>query len=100
MVAEPEETTGGRTMIRSRQVTRPDPADCGVAVAFRTDARYPHMTVEETREFGPKMNGHHRAETARQPPEASRIPKRHQYPGRGSVAPATKCKACRPAVRR
>ena len=44
MVAGLEETTDGRISIGTRDVTREDPAERGVAMVFQTYALYPHMT--------------------------------------------------------
>ena len=49
--------TEGQIHIGSRDVTRVDPAERGVAMVFQTYALYPHMTVEENMGFGLKMNG-------------------------------------------
>jgi len=73
MIAGLEETTSGRIGIGSRDVTRMDPAERGVAMVFQTYALYPHMTVEENMGFGLKMTGHPKAEIASKVAEASRI---------------------------
>ena len=52
MVAGLEETTDGEITIGTRDVTRLDPSDRGVAMVFQTYALYPHMTVEENMGFG------------------------------------------------
>ncbi|MEQ8365928.1 MAG: ABC transporter ATP-binding protein, partial [Roseicyclus sp.] len=62
MVAGLEETSGGSISIGSRDVTRVDPSERGVAMVFQTYALYPHMTVEENMGFGLKMTGHPAAE--------------------------------------
>ena len=73
MVAGLEETSEGHIHIGSRDVTRLDPADRGVAMVFQTYALYPHMTVEENMGFGLKMNGHAAAEIKSKVAEASSI---------------------------
>ncbi|GAB4382429.1 ABC transporter ATP-binding protein [Albidovulum sp.] len=79
MIAGLEETTEGRIRIGSRDVTRLDPAERGVAMVFQTYALYPHMTVAENMGFGLRMNGHPRAEIAAKVAEASRILKLDDY---------------------
>ena len=56
MIAGLEETTDGNIAIGSRDVTRMDPSERGVAMVFQTYALYPHMTVEQNMGFGLKMN--------------------------------------------
>ncbi|NCO21420.1 MAG: sn-glycerol-3-phosphate ABC transporter ATP-binding protein UgpC [Rhodobacterales bacterium] len=79
MVAGLEETTGGQMTIGTRDVTREDPAERGVAMVFQTYALYPHMTVAENMGFGLKMTGHPRADIDRKVAEASRILKLDEY---------------------
>ena len=79
MVAGLEETTEGQMKIGSRDVTRLDPAERGVAMVFQTYALYPHMTVEENMGFGLKMNGHPASEIKAKVTEASRILKLDDY---------------------
>ncbi|WP_226782912.1 ABC transporter ATP-binding protein [Oceaniglobus trochenteri] len=79
MFAGLEETTGGKIAIGSRDVTRDDPAERGVAMVFQTYALYPHMTVAENMGFGLKMNKHPRAEIDKKVAEASRILKLDDY---------------------
>jgi lactose/L-arabinose transport system ATP-binding protein len=62
MIAGLEETTSGKIAIGTRDVTRLDPAQRGVAMVFQTYALYPHMSVAENMGFGLKMNGHPKAE--------------------------------------
>ena len=64
MIAGLEETTEGTISIGTRDVTRADPSERGVAMVFQTYALYPHMTVEENMGFGLKMNGVPKAEIA------------------------------------
>ena len=73
MIAGLEETTEGRIEIGTRDVTRLDPAERGVAMVFQTYALYPHMSVRENMGFGLKMSGHDKAEVARKVDEAARI---------------------------
>jgi lactose/L-arabinose transport system ATP-binding protein len=73
MIAGLEETTGGTMRIGTRDVTRIDPSERGVAMVFQTYALYPHMTVGENMGFGLKMTGHPKAETAAKVAEAARI---------------------------
>ncbi|WP_136659536.1 sn-glycerol-3-phosphate ABC transporter ATP-binding protein UgpC [Nitratireductor sp. XY-223] len=79
MVAGLEETTEGKISIGTRDVTRMDPAQRGVAMVFQTYALYPHMTVKENMGFGLKMNGHPKAEIEEKVAEATRILKLDQY---------------------
>ena len=79
MVAGLEETTEGKMSIGTRDVTRLDPAERGVAMVFQTYALYPHMTVEENMGFGLKMNGHPASEIKEKVAEASRILKLDEY---------------------
>ena len=73
MVAGLEETTNGQINIGTRDVTRLDPSERGVAMVFQTYALYPHMTVGQNMGFGLKMNGHPVAEVNEKVSEASRI---------------------------
>ena len=79
MVAGLEETSEGKIAIGTRDVTRLDPAERGVAMVFQTYALYPHMTVEENMGFGLKMTGHPKDEIRRKVGEASRILKLDDY---------------------
>ena len=79
MVAGLEETTEGTIRIGTRDVTRADPAERGVAMVFQTYALYPHMSVEENMGFGLRMNGHPKAEIKEKVAEASRILKLDDY---------------------
>ncbi len=79
MVAGLEETTDGSIRIGSRDVTRTDPSERGIAMVFQTYALYPHMTVAENMGFGLKMTGHPKGEIDRKVAEASKILKLDQY---------------------
>lgn len=79
MVAGLEDTTEGKIAIGSRDVTRLDPAERGVAMVFQTYALYPHMTVAENMGFGLKMTGHPKAEVNAKVAEASRVLKLDDY---------------------
>ena len=79
MVAGLEETSDGKISIGSRDVTKADPAERGVAMVFQTYALYPHMTVAENMGFGLKMTGHPKAEIDAKVKEASRILKLDEY---------------------
>jgi len=79
MVAGLEETSAGEIDIGTRDVTRLDPSDRGVAMVFQTYALYPHMTVAENMGFGLKMNGHPKSEIEAKVTEASRILKLDPY---------------------
>ncbi len=79
MVAGLEETSGGAIHIGSRDVTKADPAERGVAMVFQTYALYPHMTVAENMGFGLKMTGHPKSEVDSKVKEASRILKLDDY---------------------
>ena len=79
MIAGLEETSEGHIHIGTRDVTRMDPSERGVAMVFQTYALYPHMTVEENMGFGLKMNGVPRDEIARKVDAASDILKLDDY---------------------
>ncbi|KPP88087.1 MAG: ABC-type galactose uptake system ATPase component [Rhodobacteraceae bacterium HLUCCA08] len=79
MIAGLEETSAGKIEIGTRDVTRMDAADRGVAMVFQTYALYPHMTVEENMGFGLRMTGHPRDEIQAKVAEASRILKLDDY---------------------
>jgi len=79
MVAGLEETTDGQINIGTRDVTRMDPSERGVAMVFQTYALYPHMTVEQNMGFGLKMNGHPAAEIKKKVDTASGILKLDEY---------------------
>ncbi|MCG6904129.1 MAG: sn-glycerol-3-phosphate ABC transporter ATP-binding protein UgpC [Rhodobacter sp.] len=86
MVAGLEETSEGAIRIGSRDVTRVDPAERGVAMVFQTYALYPHMTVRDNMGFGLKMNGHPKAEIEAKVAEATRILKLDEYLSRKPAA--------------
>jgi len=73
MIAGLEETTEGRILIGTRDVTRMDAADRGVAMVFQTYALYPHMSVAENMGFGLRMTGHPKDEIRAKVAEAARI---------------------------
>ncbi|MFD1342179.1 ABC transporter ATP-binding protein [Litorisediminicola beolgyonensis] len=79
MIAGLEETSDGKIFIGSRDVTRVDAADRGVAMVFQTYALYPHMTVEENMGFGLRMTGHPKDEIKSKVSEAARILKLGDY---------------------
>ena len=79
MVAGLEETSEGTILIGTRDVTRADPSERGVAMVFQTYALYPHMTVAENMGFGLKMTGHPKDQIASKVREASRILKLDEY---------------------
>jgi len=79
MIAGLEETSDGTVHIGSRDVTRADPSERGVAMVFQTYALYPHMTVGENMGFGLKMNGVPKAEIAKKVKQASDILKLDDY---------------------
>ncbi len=79
MVAGLEETTAGAINIGTRDVTRADPSERGVAMVFQTYALYPHMTVAENMGFGLKMTGHPKDAITKKVAEASRILKLDEY---------------------
>ena len=79
IIAGLEETTEGKISIGTRDVTRMDPAQRGVAMVFQTYALYPHMTVKENMGFGLKMNGHPKDEIEEKVAEATRILKLDEY---------------------
>ena len=86
MVAGLEDTTAGQINIGTRDVTRMDPSDRGVAMVFQTYALYPHMTVKENMGFGLRMNKHPKAEIEEKVAEASRILKLDDYLARKPAA--------------
>jgi lactose/L-arabinose transport system ATP-binding protein len=86
MVAGLEETTEGFMSIGSRDVTRMDPAERGVAMVFQTYALYPHMTVRDNMGFGLKMNGHPKEVIVEKVAEATRILKLEDYLDRKPAA--------------
>ena len=55
MVAGFEEPTAGEIVIDGRVVNDVDPGDRGVGMVFQTHALFPHKTVAENIEFGPRM---------------------------------------------
>ncbi|MFN3972053.1 MAG: ABC transporter ATP-binding protein [Gemmobacter sp.] len=73
MVAGLEDTSAGAIRIGTRDVTRADPSERGVAMVFQTYALYPHMTVAENMGFGLKMTGHPKPEITAKVAEAARI---------------------------
>ena len=79
MIAGLEETSGGEIRIGTRDVTRLDPAQRGVAMVFQTYALYPHMTVAENMGFGLKMTGHPKAEIREKVGRAADILKLDDY---------------------
>ncbi len=79
MIAGLEETTGGAIRIGTRDVTRLDPAQRGVAMVFQTYALYPHMSVAENMGFGLKMTGHPKAEIRQKVGRAADILKLGPY---------------------
>jgi len=86
MIAGLEETTSGQIRIGTRDVTRTDPSERGVAMVFQTYALYPHMTVAENMGFGLKMNRVPKAQIAAKVAEASRILKLDDYLSRKPAA--------------
>lgn len=79
MIAGLEETTDGQISIGTRDVTRLDPAQRGVAMVFQTYALYPHMSVAENMGFGLKMNGHPKAEIREKVARAADILRLNDY---------------------
>jgi len=73
MIAGLEETTEGAIRIGTRDVTKEDPAERGVAMVFQTYALYPHMTVEENMGFGLRMTGHDKAMIREKVAEAAQV---------------------------
>ena len=55
MVAGFEEPTAGEITIDGRLVNDVDPGDRGVGMVFQTHALFPHKTIAENIEFGPRM---------------------------------------------
>jgi lactose/L-arabinose transport system ATP-binding protein len=86
MVAGLEETSQGQIAIGTRDVTRMDPSERGVAMVFQTYALYPHMTVAENMGFGLRMTGHPKAEIREKVARAARILKLDDYLGRKPAA--------------
>jgi lactose/L-arabinose transport system ATP-binding protein len=79
MIAGLEETSDGAINIGTRDVTRLDPAQRGVAMVFQTYALYPHMSVAENMGFGLKMNGHPKAEIREKVGRAADILRLNEY---------------------
>ncbi len=79
MVAGLEETSEGTIRIGTRDVTRADPSERGVAMVFQTYALYPHMSVAENMGFGLKMTGHPKTEITTKVAEAARILRLEPY---------------------
>jgi lactose/L-arabinose transport system ATP-binding protein len=79
MIAGLEETTAGTIGIGTRDVTRLDPAQRGVAMVFQSYALYPHMTVAENMGFGLKMNRHPKAEIREKVARAAEILRLNDY---------------------
>ncbi|MEM9269277.1 MAG: sn-glycerol-3-phosphate ABC transporter ATP-binding protein UgpC, partial [Pseudomonadota bacterium] len=79
MIAGLEETTEGQIAINTRDVTRADPSERGVAMVFQTYALYPHMTVAQNMGFGLKMNGVPKAEIDQKVGKAAEILKLGPY---------------------
>ena len=86
MIAGLEDITEGSVSIGTRDVTRMDPAERGVAMVFQTYALYPHMTVKENMSFGLKMNGVAKDVIETKVAEASRILKLDDYLDRKPAA--------------
>ncbi len=55
MIAGFEDPTAGEIAIDGRIVNDVDPGDRGVGMVFQTHALFPHKTVAENIEFGPRM---------------------------------------------
>ena len=79
MIAGLEETSSGEIRIGTRDVTRMDPAQRGVAMVFQTYALYPHMSVAENMGFGLKMNGYPKAEIREKVAKAAEILRLNDY---------------------
>jgi multiple sugar transport system ATP-binding protein len=73
MIAGLEEVTSGSISIGDREVTHLPPKDRDIAMVFQSYALYPHMTVRENLEFGLKMRGVAREETAKRVDNAAQI---------------------------
>ena len=79
MIAGLEDTSAGEIRIGTRDVTKLDPAQRGVAMVFQTYALYPHMSVAENMGFGLKMNGHPKAEIREKVGKAADILRLNEY---------------------
>ena len=73
MVAGLEEISSGTISIGDRVVNELPPKDRDIAMVFQNYALYPHMTIRENLEFGLKMRGTPRDETARMVDDAAGI---------------------------
>jgi multiple sugar transport system ATP-binding protein len=73
MIAGLEEISGGTISIGGRVVNDVAPKDRDIAMVFQSYALYPHMTVRENLEFGLRMRGVPRDETARRVASAASI---------------------------
>ena len=57
MIAGPDRADGGRVLFGERDVTRLPSSDANTAMVFQNYALWPHMTVQQNVEFGPRMRG-------------------------------------------
>src|SRR5687768_5375294 len=73
MVAGLEEISSGTISIGDRVVNELPPKDRDIAMVFQNYALYPHMSIRENLEFGLKMRGTPRDETARMVDDAAEI---------------------------
>ncbi|MDQ5872679.1 MAG: sn-glycerol-3-phosphate ABC transporter ATP-binding protein UgpC [Acidobacteriota bacterium] len=73
MVAGLEEISSGTISIGDRVVNELPPKDRDIAMVFQNYALYPHMTIRENLEFGLKMRGTPRDETAHMVDDAAEI---------------------------
>ncbi|HVE65435.1 MAG TPA: sn-glycerol-3-phosphate ABC transporter ATP-binding protein UgpC [Thermoanaerobaculia bacterium] len=73
MVAGLEEISSGTISIGDRVVNSLPPKDRDIAMVFQNYALYPHMTTRQNLEFGLKMRGTPRDETARMVGDAAEI---------------------------
>ena len=73
MIAGLEEVSGGTISIGGHPVNNLAPKDRDIAMVFQSYALYPHMTVRGNLEFGLKMRGVAKDETARRVRNAAEI---------------------------
>jgi spermidine/putrescine transport system ATP-binding protein len=79
MIGGFEIPTGGRILLRDRDVTREPPDKRAVNMVFQHYALFPHLTVGDNIAFGPKRSGLPRDETRRRVAEALELVRLEGY---------------------
>lgn len=72
-IAGLETVSAGKLTIQSRDVTKVEPGERGIAMVFQSYALYPHMTVAENMGFGLRMARKPKAEIDRAVARAAKI---------------------------